>query len=135
MGDPPGHAAVMTSVPNPSTPFMDDQSATQQPQSAPPVPAPVPTSRPPLRRSCTDKMLGGVCGGLGEHTGVDSLVWRVGFVALTLAGGAGFVVYLLLWVLMPPGQFPADRQPNKLDRLAEQAHHKVYATGWIPPRP
>jgi phage shock protein C len=130
----------MTSVPTPSTPFMDDQPAAQQPQSAPPAqqpapPAPVSAVRPPLRRSCTDKMLGGVCGGLGEHTGVDSLVWRVGFVALALTGGAGFVVYLLLWVLMPPGRLPADRQPSTLDRLAEQAHQKVYATGWIPPRP
>src|SRR5215212_9607122 len=114
----------MTFVPPPSAPLMDDQpAAQQQPQLGPPAPA----ARPPLRRSCTDKMLGGVCGGLAEHTGIDSLVWRVGFVALTLTGGAGFLVYLLLWVLLPTGRPPADRQPNKLDRLAEQAHHKVHA--------
>jgi phage shock protein PspC (stress-responsive transcriptional regulator) len=112
---------------------MDDQPAAQQQPQAP-LPA-APAVRPPLRRSCTDKMLGGVCGGLAEHTGIDSLVWRVGFVALTFAGGAGFLVYLLLWVLMPPGQRPVGQQPNALDRLAEQAHEKVYATGWIPPRP
>src|SRR5215212_5982043 len=124
----------MTYVPPPaSTPFEDDQpGAPQEPQSAIPVPAPA--VRPPLRRSCTDKMLGGVCGGLAEHTGIDSLVWRVGFVALALAGGAGFLVYLLLWVLMPPGQRAPDQQPNPLDRLAEQVHDKVYSTGWMPPR-
>jgi len=44
-----------------------------------------------------------VSGGLAEYTGVDALLWRVGFVALALAGGAGFVVYLLLWLLMPAG--------------------------------
>ena len=79
-------------------------------------------------------MLAGVCGGLAEHTGIDSLVWRVGFVGLTLAGGAGFLVYALLGVLMPPGIRPADQKPTALDRLAEQAHDKVYSTGWIPPR-
>jgi phage shock protein PspC (stress-responsive transcriptional regulator) len=48
-------------------------------------------------------MLGGVSGGLAEYSGIDALLWRVGFVALTLAGGAGVLVYLLLWVLMPAG--------------------------------
>jgi phage shock protein C len=106
-----------------------------QPQ-APPLPAPPPglVARPRLRRSTTDKMLGGVCGGLGEHTGIDSLIWRVGFVAFTLAGGTGALVYLLLWVLMPPGPRAADQQPNPVDRLAEQVHDKVYSKGWMPPR-
>jgi phage shock protein C len=120
----------MTSAQTPSTPSLHPNSDQQQP----PAPPPAPEIRPPLRRSSTDKMAGGVCGGLAEHTGIDSLVWRVGFVAITLAGGAGILVYLLLWVLMPPGPRDADQQPNALDRLAEQAHDKVYSTGWIPPR-
>lgn len=95
---------------------------------------PGPAVRPPLRRSSTDRMAGGVCGGLAEHTGIDSLLWRVAFVALTLAGGAGILVYALLWVLMPPGPRPTDQQPNPVDKLAEQLHDKVYSTGWIPPR-
>lgn len=119
----------MTSVPSPSTPPGDEYSG-QQSLPTPPGPA----VRPPLRRSSTDKMAGGVCGGLAEHTGIDSLVWRVGFVGLTLAGGAGVLVYLLLWVLMPPGPRAPDQQPNSLDRLAEQVHDKVYSSGWLPPR-
>ena len=121
----------MTTAPDPGTPATHLNSGHQQP----PAPPPGPAVRPPLRRSATDKMAGGVCGGLAEHTGIDSLVWRVGFVALTVAGGAGFLVYVLLWVLMPPGEWPPDQQPNALDRLAEQAHERVYATGWLPPRP
>jgi len=104
------------------------------PQQPPLAPSYAPPARPPLRRSTTDKMLGGVCGGLAEHTGIDSLVWRVGFVGLTLAGGAGVLVYLLLWVLMPPGNRTADQEPGRLDRLAEQAHQKVYSSGLLPPR-
>jgi phage shock protein PspC (stress-responsive transcriptional regulator) len=45
-------------------------------------------------------VLGGVCGGLAEYSGVDPLLWRVGAVALALAG-PGVPVYLLLWLLMP----------------------------------
>jgi phage shock protein PspC (stress-responsive transcriptional regulator) len=46
-------------------------------------------------------MLGGVGGGLAEYSGIDPLLWRVGFVALAFAGGSGVLVYLLLWLLMP----------------------------------
>ena len=69
----------------------------------PPPPPPGLPARPQLRRSRTDKILGGVSGGLAEYSGIDALLWRVGFVALALAGGAGVVVYLLLWLLMPAG--------------------------------
>ena len=48
-----------------------------------------PTVRPQLRRSGTEKIFGGVCGGLAEYSGIDVVLWRVGFVGLTLAGGAG----------------------------------------------
>ena len=86
--------------------------------TATPSPAP-PTDVPatPLRRSATDRMVGGVCGGLADYSGIDAVLWRVAFVALTLLGGSGVLFYVLLWVLMPsaPG---ADR--NALDRLADR---------------
>ncbi|WP_138756802.1 PspC domain-containing protein [Modestobacter altitudinis] len=57
---------------------------------------------PRLARSNTDKKIAGVAAGLAEHTGVDAVLWRVAFVALTLAGGGtGILVYGLLWLLMP----------------------------------
>ena len=54
-----------------------------------------------LRKSATDQKLDGICGGLGEHTPVPALVWRVAFVILAVCGGAGLLVYLLMWWLMP----------------------------------
>ncbi|MBB3678135.1 PspC domain-containing protein [Modestobacter versicolor] len=65
---------------------------------APLLPAP---SRPRLTRSRTDRRLLGVAGGLAEHTGIDAVLWRVAFVALTLAGGSGVLVYGLLCLLLP----------------------------------
>lgn len=84
-------------APPPSPPPLDP------PAWQPPPPPPGPSGRPQLRRSRSDKILGGVSGGLAEYSGVDALLWRVGFVALALAGGTGVVVYLLLWLLMPVG--------------------------------
>src|SRR5690348_13713624 len=90
----------MTSAPPPPpAPPGDAPTWAAPPPADPAGPAP----RPPLQRSSTDRMLGGVCGGLAEYSGVDPLLWRVGFVALALAGGTGVLVYLLLWLLMPAG--------------------------------
>jgi phage shock protein PspC (stress-responsive transcriptional regulator) len=87
----------MTSAPPPAPPSVEP------PGWQPPPPPPGPAAPRQLRRSRTDKILGGVNGGLAEYSGIDPLLWRVGFVALALAGGTGIVVYLLLWLLMPAG--------------------------------
>ena len=88
-----------------------------------PSPLPAPT-RPELRRSGTDRMLGGVCGGLAEYSRIDPLLWRVGFVALALLG-PGIFVYLLLWVLLPSAPLPPDRRPSVLDGFVERLHTAV----------
>ncbi|MDT0275007.1 PspC domain-containing protein [Blastococcus goldschmidtiae] len=75
----------------------------EPPAWQPPPPPPGAWVRPQLRRSRSDKVIGGVGGGLAEYSGIDALLWRVGFVALALAGGTGVLVYLLLWLLMPAG--------------------------------
>lgn len=55
-----------------------------------------------LRRSRTDKMVAGVCGGVAKLLGVDAALVRILLVAATLFGfGAGIVLYAACWVLMP----------------------------------
>jgi len=54
-----------------------------------------------LRRSHTDRWLGGVCGGLGRITGVDSWIWRLLFVLFVLTFGFGLAIYILLWIFVP----------------------------------
>ncbi len=66
------------------------------------------TGTPRLRRSATDRMAGGVCGGLADYTGIDTVLWRVSFVALTVLGGSGVLFYAVLWVLMPAASPNAD---------------------------
>ncbi|HMN21829.1 MAG TPA: PspC domain-containing protein [Ottowia sp.] len=55
-----------------------------------------------LRRSRDDRWIAGVCGGLAQATGLDSWAWRLAFALLLLLGGTGLVVYLLLWIFVPP---------------------------------
>jgi phage shock protein PspC (stress-responsive transcriptional regulator) len=95
----------MTTAPPPAAP-PPSPPPLEPPAWEPPPPPPGPPARAQLRRSRTDKILGGVSGGLAEYSGIDALLWRVGFVALALAGGTGIIVYLLLWLLMPAGPAP-----------------------------
>ena len=51
--------------------------------------------------STTDKKIGGVCGGLAEYFNIDSLLVRIGFIALFFGLGTGLLAYILLWILAP----------------------------------
>src|SRR3954468_19085363 len=84
---------------------MSDAPTTPLPPDPPPVPR-------RLTRSSSDKVVAGVAGGLGRYFDIDPIIFRIGFVVFTLAGGAGVLGYLAAWVLVPddpePGQAPPD---------------------------
>ncbi len=54
-----------------------------------------------LYRSRTNVMVGGVCGGLGQYLGIDPTLVRLFFVLLALGNGAGILIYLILWIVLP----------------------------------
>ncbi|WP_329740623.1 PspC domain-containing protein [Dyella sp. A6] len=56
-----------------------------------------------LYRSRTDRKLAGVCGGLAAFLGWDPTLVRVLWIVLTLLGGSGVLIYLILWLAMPDG--------------------------------
>jgi len=63
-----------------------------------------------FRRSITDKKLFGICGGAGEYFNVDPTLIRIAYVIFTvLSGGAGILIYLLMYLVIPEGQ----TQPRK----------------------
>lgn len=54
-----------------------------------------------VRRSKSDRWLGGVCGGLARSTGLESWIWRLIFVLFTFCFGGGLLLYILAWILVP----------------------------------
>lgn len=62
-----------------------------------------------LFREPQGQVIGGVAGGLASFLGLDVTIVRVLLVALCFAGGAGFIIYLILWVLTPPASSMTDR--------------------------
>jgi phage shock protein PspC (stress-responsive transcriptional regulator) len=81
-----------------------DQAAFDQavPPSIAAAPEPAAGPKFRLRRSRTDRMVAGVCGGLAESLGVDATLLRIGLVTLTVLGfGTGVLVYAAIWMLAP----------------------------------
>lgn len=61
------------------------------------------TSTPPrLHRSREQRVVAGVCGGLGGYFGLDPVWFRIGFVVLAIGGGSGVLIYLLMWLIVQP---------------------------------
>lgn len=54
-----------------------------------------------LHRSINDRWIGGVCGGLGELSGIPAWAWRILFVLTAALHGLGVLMYVLLWVFVP----------------------------------
>ena len=65
-----------------------------------------------LYRSTTDKMLGGVAGGLAEYFDIDSTLVRVLFIVVIFLGGGGIIAYIILWIVVPqkPYEIPKFNQ-------------------------
>ena len=58
-----------------------------------------------LYKSDSNKVIGGVCGGLGEYLGVDPTILRIIAVALIFAHGAGLLIYLIAWICIPKRKY------------------------------
>ena len=87
----------------------------------PPTGSPAPAQRT-VRRSRSERVIAGVCGGLGRYLGIDPVLLRVAFIILALANGLGLIAYVVAWVAIPeerPGQplAPAPEGRRETGRL------------------
>ena len=79
------------------------------PEPGPPGPEPPAAGGGPrvVRRSRGERVIAGVCGGIGRYLGVDPVLLRIAFIVLALANGLGVIAYVVAWVAIPeerPGQ-------------------------------
>lgn len=72
-----------------------------------------------LYRSTTEKIIFGVCGGIAEYFNVDPTWIRLVFVFMALAGGSGFLIYLILALVMPKN--PEEVNSEKTETLPRDA--------------
>jgi phage shock protein PspC (stress-responsive transcriptional regulator) len=88
----------------------------------PPPPTPPPTPRR-LIRSRGDRIIAGVGGGLAQHLGADPLLVRFGIgLLVVITGGAGLLLYLAAWLLVPDEQLAAGQaEPPQRSKWATAA--------------
>ena len=74
-----------------------------------------------LLRSKTNRVIAGVCGGLGEYLNIDPTLLRIGLALLVFAGGFGAAAYLVLWLIMPD----ADQANQTVEQRTAQAAQEM----------
>lgn len=73
------------------------------------------TSKPTRRlyRDQDNAHIGGVCSGLGAYFNVDAIIFRIIFIALIFAGGVSFIIYPILWIVVPKAMTAAQKLEMK----------------------
>lgn len=94
-----------------------------------------------LYRDESDKILGGVCGGLASYLRVDPTIIRLVFALITFGAGTGILLYILLWIILPSKSLQQTSSTKRLYRNPEQKVIAGVASGiasyfdiavWIP---
>lgn len=62
-----------------------------------------------LYRDPDNRVLGGVCGGMGAYMNIDPVIFRILFVVLFLGFGVGLLIYLVLWIVIPEARTTAQK--------------------------
>ncbi len=73
-----------------------------------------------LYRSRNDRMIAGVCGGLGEYFSIDPTLFRLVFVIAAVFGGSGFLAYLLFMIIVPQEPMEVTDSPVEVTETEPQ---------------
>jgi phage shock protein PspC (stress-responsive transcriptional regulator) len=85
-----------------------------------------------LRKGDEDRVLTGVCAGLGRYTGVDPVVWRAAFALTSFAGATGLLLYIAAWMLMRDAQgVPATFEQMLNRSIPPRTVPKLLAVGLV----
>lgn len=71
-----------------------------------------------LYRSRSNRQIAGVCGGIAEYFDLDSSIVRLAFLAVTLFGGPGLILYIVLAIVLPEEPFDFYSEKPKREDVA-----------------
>ncbi|NJK87360.1 MAG: PspC domain-containing protein [Bacteroidales bacterium] len=62
-----------------------------------------------IYRDPDNRVLGGVCGGLGHYFNIDPLIFRILFIVLFFGYGTGLLIYIIMWIIIPEARTTAQK--------------------------
>lgn len=86
-----------------------------------------------LYRDPDNRMLGGVCGGIGRYFDIDPVIIRLIFALFAIFGGAGILVYIVAWAVVPLAKTPQQLEdmrsgnPPSIHDMAQNMGEELYA--------
>lgn len=84
-----------------------------------------------LYRDPKNKVIAGVCSGVAAYFDINEPIWiRLAFVFLFITGGAGVLIYVILWIIMPKARTSIDRlrmkgQPIDLENIERMVENGI----------
>ena len=84
-----------------------------------------------LQRNTQNKVIAGVCSGLADFFGIDVALMRVIFILLLVAGYSGFLIYLILWIVMPKARYAENQSYDNAETAAAQSGKGSWIAGVI----
>ena len=84
-----------------------------------------------LQRNTQNKVIAGVCSGLADFFGIDAALIRVLFIVLLLAGCSGFLIYLIMWIVMPAAKLDQNQQTDNVQAVAQRTGRGGWLAGTI----
>jgi len=78
-----------------------------------------------LYRSEKDRVIAGICAGLGEFFRVDPTIVRLIFILITIFGGGGLLLYLILWLIIPSQKADSQLTKDNIEKNAEEIKDKA----------
>lgn len=82
-----------------------------------------------ITKSKTDRVIDGVCGGLAEYFGIDSLLVRLAFVALMFIKGVGVILYIILMIVMPKAEKENQSPKETIRENVQEISERVKEAG------
>ena len=84
-----------------------------------------------LYRSREHRVIGGVCGGIGEYFEIDPVLVRIVLLLLFFVGGIGFITYIIAWIIIP--ERPMDIEDIEVDEeeIKKQKEKRMKILGYI----